>query len=106
MLMMTLSQFARHLGCSPASVTRLKKAGRLVLTADGKVDVAAVRAAANEAIDLMRAMVRVFPASISGKIAAASDENQIREILDDGIHDLLQTLADRLAALAEQPGTS
>ncbi|MBK7023992.1 MAG: hypothetical protein IPH41_10960 [Sulfuritalea sp.] len=170
MLTMALSEFARHLGCSPASVTRLKKAGRLVLTADGKVDVdgslwrlaetqggqasqadlapppvsawkhpehnfqlqrarrvtyealtaerearlmlaklvdaAAVRAAANEASALILAMARAFPASVAGKIAAASDEVQTREILEDGVPDLLQTLADRLAALAEQPGTS
>jgi hypothetical protein len=170
MLTMTLSQFARHLGCSPANVSRLRKAGRLVMTDNGRVDVDGslwrlaetqggqasqadlppppvsawkhpehnfllqrarrvtyealmaerearlmlaklvdadeVRAAANEAIALMQSAARAFPASVAGKIAAASDEIQIREILEDGIYDLLQALADRLAALAEQPGTS
>lgn len=37
----TLSAFAARLDCNKSHVTRLKQRGRLVMTADGKVDVAA-----------------------------------------------------------------
>jgi hypothetical protein len=39
----TQSEFAAHLGKDKSYVTRLKQAGRLVMTADGKVDVEASR---------------------------------------------------------------
>lgn len=38
---LTLAAFARHIGRDKSYVTRLKQRGRLVLTAEGKVDVAA-----------------------------------------------------------------
>lgn len=44
MTTLTQAQFARHLGVDRAHVTRLKHTGRLVLTADGHVDVAASEA--------------------------------------------------------------
>lgn len=40
MTTLTQAQFARHLGVDKAHVTRLKQAGRLVMTEDGKVRVA------------------------------------------------------------------
>lgn len=40
MTTLTQSQFARHLGVDRAYITRLKQAGRLVMTDDGKVKVA------------------------------------------------------------------
>lgn len=40
----TFAEFAALLGCKRSYVTELKKAGRLVLTAEGRVDVAASRA--------------------------------------------------------------
>lgn len=44
MTTLTQSQFARHLAVDRAHVTRLKHAGRLVMTADGRVDVEASEA--------------------------------------------------------------
>lgn len=164
---MTLSEFARHLGCSPANVTRLKKAGRLVLTDGGRVDVdgslwrlaetqggqtsqadlappkatawkhpehdyqfhrarrehfmalmkekevremraklvdvTAVREAIEESNNEVRVILRAFPETVAAKIASTSDECQIKEILEAGVHDLLQRLADRLDEMATHP---
>jgi hypothetical protein len=164
---MTLSEFARHLGCSPANITRLKKAGRLVLTDDGKVDVdgslwrlaetqggqtsqadlappkatawkhpdhdyqfqrarrehfmalmkerevremlaklvdvGELHEAVGEVIDVMRSIALAFPETVAAKIASTSDECQIREILEDGVQDLLLRIANQFDEMAAHP---
>lgn len=62
----TLSEFARLQGVSPSYVTKLKHAGRLVLTADGRVDVEASRARIRDTEDPNRDDVRARHARARG----------------------------------------
>jgi len=159
---MTFSEFARHIDRSPARVTALRKAGRLVLTANGKVDVdaslwkmsqteggaapppvdagnqrwmhpahdyqaararredanadlaemesatragqlmetALVLAAIADAGATMRSHLATLPAILAPQIAALSDENLVRLLLEDHIEQALGELAEKFAGMA------
>jgi len=70
MTTLTQAQFARHLGVDRAHITRLKQAGRLVLTPSGHVDVAASEARIAATADPAKAPVAERHAAVR---AAAVD---------------------------------
>lgn len=74
MTTLTQAQFARHLGVDRAHVTRLKQAGRLVLTPTGHVDVAASEARIAATADPAKAPVAERHAA--GRAAAVDGEKQ------------------------------
>lgn len=76
MTTLTQAQFARHLGVDRAHVTRLKHTGRLVLTADGHVDVAASEARIAATADPAKAPVAERHAA--GRAAAVDGERSAK----------------------------
>lgn len=76
MTTLTQAQFARHLGVDRAHVTRLKHAGRLVLTPTGHVDVAASEARIAATADPAKAPVAERHAA--GRAAAVDGQKQAK----------------------------
>jgi phage terminase Nu1 subunit (DNA packaging protein) len=74
MTTLTQAQFARHLGVDRAHITRLKQAGRLVLTPAGQVDVEASEARIAATADPAKAPVADRHAA--GRAAAVDGQNQ------------------------------
>ena len=74
MTTLTQAQFARHLGVDRAHITRLKQAGRLVLTPSGQVDVEASEARIAATADPAKAPVAERHAA--GRAAAVDGEKQ------------------------------
>ena len=74
MTALTQYAFARHLGVDRAHITRLKHAGRLVLTPDGQIDVEASEARIAATADPAKAPVAERHAA--GRAAAVDGEKQ------------------------------
>lgn len=84
MTTLTQAQFARHLGVDRAHVTRLKHTGRLVLTADGHIDVAESEARIAATADPAKAPVAERhaagrAAAVDGATAAKTAGEQMAE---------------------------
>lgn len=71
----SLSEFAKSLGVRPSYVTKLKAAGRLVLTDDGRVDVEASNARIAATADPNRDDVRARHAAARAEKPAADDSD-------------------------------
>ena len=81
MTTLTQAQFARHLGVDRAHITRLKHAGRLVLTPSGQVDVEASEARIAATADPAKAQVAERHAA--GRAAAVDGQNQPKTAPED-----------------------
>lgn len=81
MTTLTQAQFARHLGVDRAHITRLKHAGRLVLTPAGQVDVEASEARIAATADPAKAPVAERHAA--GRAAAVDSQNQPKTAPED-----------------------
>lgn len=82
MTTLTQAQFARHLGIDRAHVTRLKQAGRLVMTDDGKlVDVEASEARIAATADPAKAPVAARHAV--ARAAAVDGQQPLKTVPDD-----------------------
>lgn len=81
MTTLTQAQFARHLGVDRAHVTRLKQTGRLVLTADGHIDVAASEARIAATADPAKAPVAERHAA--GRAAAVDGQKSPKTAPED-----------------------
>jgi len=73
------AEFARRRGCSRAMVTKWKKTGRLVMTDDGQVDVAASEALIGSASDPLRGGDRSAGAGRKKTTGASTDDGYVRE---------------------------
>lgn len=81
MTTLTQSQFARHLGVDRAYITRLKQAGRLVMTDDGKVKVAESEARIAATADPAKDQVAARHAA--ERAAAVDGQNQPKTAPED-----------------------
>ena len=125
----TQAEFARHLGVGRSYVTALKKAGRLVMDADGRVLVeesmaslarstgAPERAAVVPelyqdnrdkrdhfvvgAMTTLRSRLESLPNVLAPQLSVVSDEKEIMALLADQIEQLLNECAADLGKLSE-----
>jgi transcriptional regulator with XRE-family HTH domain len=81
MTTLTQAQFARHLGVDRAHITRLKHAGRLVLTPAGQIDVEASEARIAATADPAKAPVAERHAA--GRAAAVDGQKQQKTAPED-----------------------
>lgn len=98
----TQAEFARQRGVARSYITALKSAGRLVMTADGLVDVEASLAKIEATRDPNRDDVAARHAQARGETAPPADAAPLPEIVAEDDHDIsyqaARTIKERYAA--------